>query len=89
MPPRARCSACLRIPISEPNTPTALRSAGHRKRACWTGRAALHVGIRGSLYTAGDLTDDADLGFQVVAAPELDQIGIGGLIERIGDRVAG
>jgi agmatinase len=47
----------------------------------------LHVGIRGPLYAAADLTDDAELGFQVVPAPELDHLGVAGLIERIRARV--
>src|SRR5258708_2754005 len=32
----------------------------------------LHVGIRGSLYAGDDLTTDAELGFQAIPAPELD-----------------
>src|SRR5262245_1454011 len=47
----------------------------------------LHVGIRGPLYTAADLTEDSELGFQVVPAPDVDQIGITGMVERIRDRV--
>ena len=47
----------------------------------------LHVGIRGPLYAAADLTDDAGLGFSVVSAPEADHIGIAGIIERIAARV--
>jgi agmatinase len=47
----------------------------------------LHVGVRGSLYTPNDLTQDAGLGFQTVPAAELDHIGIAGLIERISARV--
>jgi agmatinase len=47
----------------------------------------LHVGVRGPLYAAGDLADDAGLGFQCVPAAELDAIGVGGMIERIADRV--
>src|SRR5262245_10188634 len=47
----------------------------------------LAVGIRGALYTAADLTEDSELGFQVVPAPDVDQIGITGMVERIRDRV--
>jgi agmatinase len=47
----------------------------------------LHVGIRGSVYSDVDLTEDSELGFQVVAAPEVDQIGVSGVIERIQQRV--
>jgi agmatinase len=47
----------------------------------------LHVGVRGSLYAAADLTQDAELGFQLVPAVELDHIGVTGMIERIAARV--
>jgi agmatinase len=47
----------------------------------------LHVGIRGPLYTAADLTEDSELGFQVVPAPDIEQIGVAGMVERIRDRV--
>jgi agmatinase len=47
----------------------------------------LHVGIRGPLYAADDLTADGDLGFQVVSAPELEDLRVAGLIERIAARV--
>jgi agmatinase len=43
----------------------------------------LHVGTRGPLYTAGDLDDDAELGFQVVPCTDLDSLGSGGVVERI------
>jgi agmatinase len=47
----------------------------------------LHVGIRGPLYGAADLDSDAALGFRVIAAPDLDQLGVTGVIERIRHRV--
>ena len=47
----------------------------------------IHVGIRGPLFTTADLREDADVGFQVVSAPETDHLGIAGIIERIADRV--
>jgi agmatinase len=47
----------------------------------------LHVGIRGPLYTAADLTEDSELGFQVVSAPDVEQIGVAGMVERIRERV--
>jgi agmatinase len=47
----------------------------------------LHVGIRGPLYGDTDLTDDTQLGFQVISAPEVDAIGIPGMVERIAQRV--
>jgi guanidinobutyrase / D-arginase len=49
----------------------------------------LHAGIRGPLYAASDLSDDGDLGFQVVSAPELEDLRVAGLVERIADRVGG
>ena len=70
-----------------PPTPTAPRSAGPRRRACWTGPAACTSGIRGPLYSDADLTQDAELGFQVVSAPEVEHLGVAGMVERIRDRV--
>ncbi len=49
--------------------------------------ASMHVGIRGPLYGAEDLTDDAALGFQIVHARELDDLGPRGVVERIRARV--
>jgi agmatinase len=48
---------------------------------------SLHVGIRGPLYSATDLTDDVELGFHVVHSREMDDIGARGVIERIHERV--
>jgi agmatinase len=39
------------------------------------GRSA-HVGIRGSLYSPGDLSDDAGLGFRVIGADDVDDWGV-------------
>ena len=47
----------------------------------------LHAGIRGPLYSSADLTEDADLGFQVVSAPEMESLHVSGLIDRIAARV--
>ncbi len=49
--------------------------------------SCLHVGIRGPLYTADDLTEDGDLGFQIVHATEMDALGASGVIERMKARV--
>ncbi|KWX66690.1 agmatinase [Mycobacterium sp. NAZ190054] len=46
-----------------------------------------HVGIRGSLYDAADLLDDAELGFTVVHCRDIDRIGVDGVIERVLERV--
>ena len=47
----------------------------------------LHVGIRGPLYGKRDLLEDAELGFQVVHARDVDDIGVRGIVERIRERV--
>ena len=47
----------------------------------------LHVGIRGPLYDAEDLVRDAQVGFQVLPATEVDRIGAAGMIEQIAARV--
>jgi agmatinase len=47
----------------------------------------LHVGIRGPLYAATDLVQDAELGFQVVHSREVDDLGIRGVVERLQARV--
>jgi agmatinase len=49
--------------------------------------ACVHVGIRGPLYGAGDLSDDRELGFAVVPSTEVDALGVGGVAERIRARV--
>jgi agmatinase len=47
----------------------------------------LHVGIRGPLYTGADLSQDSDLGFELVTAPDIEHLGIPGMVERIRQRV--
>lgn len=46
-----------------------------------------HVGIRGSLYSPDDLTDDAELGFTIVHAREFHTTPFTDIIKRISDRV--
>ena len=52
--------------------------------------ACLHVGTRGPLYGAKDLVDDKALGFQIIPATEVPELGVRGAIEqmlaRVGDR---
>jgi agmatinase len=48
----------------------------------------LHVGIRGPLYDAEDLVRDADVGFRVLPATEVERLGTAGIIEAIAARVA-
>jgi agmatinase len=47
----------------------------------------IHIGVRGPLYSDQDLVQDGDLGFQIVHATELDEIGTAGAIERMLERV--
>ena len=47
----------------------------------------LHVGIRGPLYTDADLDQDSELGFQVIPATDVEQLGVPGMVERIAQRV--
>jgi len=47
----------------------------------------MHVGIRGPLYGATDLGDDQSLGFSVVHAVEIEDLGSRGVVERIRARV--
>jgi agmatinase len=47
----------------------------------------IHVGIRGPLFTDSDLSQDADVGFTLISAPEADSLGVTGMAQRIADRV--
>jgi len=49
---------------------------------------SMHVGLRGPVYAASDLTSDAELGFRSVQAMELERIGVDGVVARIRERVA-
>ncbi|MCY7412706.1 MAG: agmatinase [Salinibacterium sp.] len=49
--------------------------------------SCLHIGIRGPLYTADDLTSDGDLGFEIVHSVEMDALGTAGVIDRMRARV--
>ncbi|HUC57302.1 MAG TPA: agmatinase [Streptosporangiaceae bacterium] len=46
----------------------------------------VHVGIRGPLFSADDLREDAGVGFQVISAPEADHLGVTGMAEKIAAR---
>lgn len=50
---------------------------------------SMHVGTRGSLYDRTDLLEDAGLGMSVIGSWETDDIGIGGIVERIRERTDG
>ena len=47
----------------------------------------VHVGIRGPLFSDADLGQDSGLGFSVISAPEADDLGVAGMVQRIADRV--
>ncbi len=49
--------------------------------------ACMHVGTRGPLYDAADLTGDAAVGFQILPATEAEHLGTRGMIEAIAARV--
>jgi len=48
---------------------------------------SVHVGIRGSLYAASDLSDDEELGFTIVHAREFHTSAFLDIIERVNRRV--
>jgi agmatinase len=50
--------------------------------------AAVHVGIRGSLYAEQDLGDDARMGFSIITTSDVETIGVGQVSERIFARAA-
>ncbi len=49
--------------------------------------ASMHVGTRGPLYGAEDLTDDSRLGFAIVTSENIEEDGVAVAIERIRDRI--
>jgi agmatinase len=50
---------------------------------------SLHMGIRGPLYSARDLEDDAGLGFQIVRSDDYEVDGVRGAVERMRRRLDG
>jgi agmatinase len=48
---------------------------------------SMHIGIRGPVYAASDLEEDAELGFRTVTAMEIERIGVEGTVTRIRERV--
>jgi agmatinase len=50
--------------------------------------SCIHIGTRGPLYAASDLTDDKELGFQIFSSVDIQELGIGEAINRIKKRVA-
>lgn len=49
--------------------------------------SSMHLGTRGPLYSASDLSDDAALGFQIITSDHFDTEGTGGILERVRQRV--
>lgn len=49
--------------------------------------ASMHVGIRGPLYSAQDLVDDQQLGFQIISCVDVERQGLTVALERIRARV--
>jgi agmatinase len=49
--------------------------------------ASMHVGTRGPLYGAEDLTDDERLGFTIVTSEDVEEHGVPAAIERIRNRI--
>jgi agmatinase len=47
----------------------------------------MHIGIRGPLYAAKDLTDDKAIGFQIFSSVEFQDLGVNVAIEKIKARV--
>jgi guanidinobutyrase / D-arginase len=48
--------------------------------------ASTHVGIRGPLYDAEDLADDARFGFSTVRASDFDRLGVAEVVGRVRER---
>ena len=48
---------------------------------------AMHIGIRGPLYSSQDLADDESFGFSIVHCHELESIGVPDVVQRIRERV--
>ena len=49
--------------------------------------SSIHVGIRGPLYDAQDLIDDASFGFSTIRAADLDRLGTAEVVGRVRARV--
>jgi agmatinase len=49
---------------------------------------SLHIGIRGPLYDRADLADTERLGFQTITCVEIEELGVGGTVVRMRERLA-
>jgi agmatinase len=45
------------------------------------GHSSVQIGLRGSLYSAGDYAENASLGFRTLLAREFDQVGVKGALD--------
>lgn len=50
---------------------------------------SVQVGMRGSLYDAGDLEQSRSLGFEVITTDGVREMGVGATVERVRERVGG
>jgi agmatinase len=64
---------------------TLLRRAG--EEGLFRDDASMHVGIRGPLYSAQDMIDDAGFGFRTIRTEDVHGEGVEGVIQRIRERV--
>jgi agmatinase len=48
---------------------------------------SIHVGIRGPLYAATDISDTHDLGYSVITCTDYDRLGLEGVIEAMRERL--
>ena len=48
---------------------------------------SVHVGIRGPLFGPDDLVDDAGIGFSIVGAMDLEELGVAGAATRVRERL--
>ena len=49
---------------------------------------SVHVGLRGPLYSEGDLTDDTGMGFAQVTTDDVDTLGVAAVVEQVLARTA-
>jgi len=48
---------------------------------------SIHIGIRGPLYDRADLADTERLGFQTITCVEIEELGVGGTVVRMRERL--
>jgi agmatinase len=48
---------------------------------------SIHIGVRGPLYAASDLTDDRDLGFTIASCVDYDSLGTAGVTDLLRQRI--